>query len=186
MNNINQIEGILNENNLVLNNTDKVRLILGQDPYSENSYQTIMKNCYPFEVASFVTPFFEEKIQLFCVMNLFFGLDNAKILIEEFKHQSVSGSDFVLFLEKKAQIYFGNVSEEDNLKKFLSKHEDVRILCCGNKAQDNNLLSKVPSQNRFAIVNPSNLTFKNPSTVQAWLLFNHKSSSQIKNIFSLI
>jgi hypothetical protein len=186
MNNIDQIEGILNENNLVLNNTDKVRLILGQDPYPVTSYQTIMKNCYPFEVASFVTPFFEEKIQLFCIMNLFFGLDNAKILIEEFKHKSVSGSDFVLFLEKKAQIYFGNVSEEDNLKKFLSKHEDVRILCCGNIAKNNDLISNVPSQKRFAIVNPSNVTFMYPSTVQAWLLFNDKNSSQIKNIFSLI
>ncbi|OSP86479.1 hypothetical protein B9W73_09990 [Lactococcus lactis] len=190
MNNIDQIGRILKDNNLSFGKTDEVRLILGQSPYPDTSKRTIMNSNYPFSVAAFVTPSFEETIQLFCVMNLFFGLDNAKILINEFKKNNISGQEFVCYLGRNFKVFLGNVSEKSKVSNFLTNHKNVKILCCGRASQKfitkfntNNVNFKIQ---KFDIVYPGSFNFRNSSTVKQWLLFNHQKSQGVKNEFSLL
>lgn len=189
MNNIDQIGRILIDNNLSFDKTDEVRLILGQSPYPDASKRTIMNSDYPFSVAAFITPSFEETIQLFCVMNLFFGLDNAKTLIKEFKNSNVSGQDFVCYLGSNFNIFLGNVSEENNVSKFLTSYPNANILCCGTASQKyikyiKNF--KIFNKRVFNIVYPGSFTFSKSSTVRQWLVFNHTNSNRILNTFRLI
>ncbi|CAJ1224407.1 hypothetical protein LLWA12L8_FAMOGCFE_01638 [Lactococcus lactis] len=192
MNNMAIIKRILTEKKLVLKDSDEVRLILGQSPYPDTSKRTIMNSNYPFSVAAFVTPSFEETIQLFCVMNLFFGLDNAKILINEFKNSNVSGQDFVCYLGSNFNIYFGNVSEKNNVSNFLTSHPNANILCCGRASQKyikylkyiKNF--KIFNKRVFNIVYPGSFTFSKSSTVKQWLVFSHANSKPILKTFRLV
>lgn len=186
MNNIDQIGRILIDNNLSFDKTDEVRLILGQSPYPNTSKRTKMVSNYPFNIASFVTPSFEETIQLFCVMNLFFGLDNAKILINDFKNNKVSGQDFVCYLESNFNVFLGNVSEKSKVKIFLTNHPNAKILCCGRKSQQHIKKFKDFKGQVFDIVYPGSFTLSKSSTVRQWLVFNHTNSNRILNTFRLI
>ncbi|TRW54213.1 hypothetical protein FNJ55_08235 [Lactococcus lactis] len=180
------IDTILKNNHLVINDVKDTRLILGESPYPNTSKRTKMVSNYPFNIASFVTPSFEETIQLFCVMNLFFGLDNAKILINDFKNNKVSGQDFVCYLESNFNVFLGNVSEKSKVKIFLTNHPNAKILCCGRKSQQHIKKFKDFKGQVFDIVYPGSFTLSKSSTVRQWLVFNHTNSNRTLNTFRLI
>ncbi|MDT2583555.1 hypothetical protein P7D17_05440 [Lactococcus petauri] len=186
MNNMDIIGRILNENNLVLKDSDEVRLILGISPFPDKSIRTKMAKSYPFEVASFITSSFEEKIQLFCVMNLFFGLENTKKLIEEFKKSNITGQDFALYLEKKFKVYLGNADEEEELKKFIKLYPNAKVLCCGQEAYKAVKKLEEFKGQIFKMTYPGGKNTNDQAIVKEWLLFSHCNSSQIIQIFRLI
>lgn len=189
MNNINQIGRILKDNKLSFDKTDEVRLILGQSPYpckQGKSIITCMDESYPFNVASFVTSSFEEKFQLFCIMNLFFGFENTKEIIEEFKHSKITGQDFALYLEEKFKVYLGNADEEEKLKNFIKLYPNAKILCCGQEPYKAVKRLKEFNGECLKITYPGGQNRNDQAIVKEWLLFSHCNSSKIIQIFRLI